>query len=873
MQIRNTAYRWLLIASSVLLLLPMMPSRLTVASTDLAFQTLRSLDILSPTQSDPDYAGPHHSPQKIVIRVTKPADGLQRSDFTVEVGGEPAYVVVVWEGSDEYALEVIPPDTLGANGLYDLMVSAAGESDTEVQAVKYAPAQNVDVVVVLDRSGSMSGSTNIPGVNKLEAAKKAAILFVNLMVDGDKLGLVSFSTIAKLEYALTTVTAAVRQAIVAAITPLYPSGTTTIGGGLEVAQDQLEQYGAADEPWAIVLLSDGRHNTPPDWWDVLPRIEQSKTAVHTIGLGTDADEATMLEIASRTGGTYSYAPDASQLQRIYNTIAGTVRNQQTLISLSGNISPGGNVTKTVIVDSTVTEAVFSVGWNKASTHIQMTLIRPDGSLLDPTVAASDPTVRYVSGATFAYYHVERPLVGEWIVQLSSSSTTRAVGVAGTDQADIDTYSLVVSGQTNLTLRLYADERTYPIAGIIRLSATLADTEPITTARVVGVGTGPTGHTYTFNLYDDGAHQDGAAADGVYAGAYPKTYVEGTHTFVVRAEGKATSGEAFVRQAEMAFNVTGTPSSDTTVNVTLQEAWNLISFDVMPHDTDVATVMNAIANNYTAVLGFDGEGYSYYPQLPDTINTLQEMDPYHGYWIRSTAVVTLPVVGPEVPDNTPISLRPGWNLVSYLPNASMTITDALRSIEGLYTAVLGYDQGAMSSYPDLPGYMNTLHTMERFRGYWIHMTAPATLIYPSGNNAGVIATASLPPNAPQSAAGINPTNQWVNFYGFEVLVDGKPAPIGTTISVYDPDGVKIGEMQIRRAGTYGVLSAYADDPLTPEDEGALPGDRLTFYINGQPALAVGPDQPIWTAPGERHQVNLWIGAAPFRVYIPLILRTP
>lgn len=101
----------------------------------------------------------------------------------------------------------------------------------------------------------------------------------------------------------------------------------------------------------------------------------------------------------------------------------------------------------------------------------------------------------------------------------------------------------------------------------------------------------------------------------------------------------------------------------------------------------------------------------------------------------------------------------------------------------------------------------------------------------------------------------PTNRWVDFYSLDSTLDGEPLPAGSTITVLDPDGVVCGAFSVIRSGGYGLMPVYGDDPYTETDEGAEPGDRLEFRINGVRAVATGPDEPTWTAMGVAKQVNL------------------
>lgn len=93
----------------------------------------------------------------------------------------------------------------------------------------------------------------------------------------------------------------------------------------------------------------------------------------------------------------------------------------------------------------------------------------------------------------------------------------------------------------------------------------------------------------------------------------------------------------------------------------------------------------------------------------------------------------------------------------------------------------------------------------------------------------------------------PTNEWISVYCASAVSAGDPLPPGTVIEAYDPGGVLCGRDRVRRDGSYGFMPIYRDDIYTDFDEGAEPGDRISFTVNGAPAE---PDPPIyWTANGD------------------------
>jgi len=102
----------------------------------------------------------------------------------------------------------------------------------------------------------------------------------------------------------------------------------------------------------------------------------------------------------------------------------------------------------------------------------------------------------------------------------------------------------------------------------------------------------------------------------------------------------------------------------------------------------------------------------------------------------------------------------------------------------------------------------------------------------------------------SASQIIYSNAAVDFYGYS------PQFIkGDRITVYDEQNVLCGEYTIDTNGQYGLMSVYGDDPLSKDiDEGAVPGEGLTFYLNGQRLEPTDGSAIIWTQDGERLRLD-------------------
>ena len=103
--------------------------------------------------------------------------------------------------------------------------------------------------------------------------------------------------------------------------------------------------------------------------------------------------------------------------------------------------------------------------------------------------------------------------------------------------------------------------------------------------------------------------------------------------------------------------------------------------------------------------------------------------------------------------------------------------------------------------------------------------------------------------------LHPTPWSVDFFGAQSTFDGRPLPVGAVVRAYDPEGTLAGRASVTLSGWY-LMPVYQDDPATALDEGAQPGDTIVFTVNGHPAVAMGPDPPVWGEAGTRLHVELW-----------------
>jgi hypothetical protein len=182
--------------------------------------------------------------------------------------------------------------------------------------------QTVDVALVIDTSTSMSDPTEDGGQPKLEAAIEAAEELVKLLKPDDQVTVVGFNRTAHLATQLTSDKARVRYAL--STLPGKQAQGTSIDLGLAEALAELQSPRHVDgNHRSIILVTDG-HNTGIGGnaavRAVAQQIHTAGITLITVGLGSDADEALLREIAS-SPELYFPAPNADELVDIYKEIA------------------------------------------------------------------------------------------------------------------------------------------------------------------------------------------------------------------------------------------------------------------------------------------------------------------------------------------------------------------------------------------------------------------------------------------------------------------------------------------------------------------------------------------------------------------------
>ncbi len=255
----------------------------------------------------------HKQPIKSIYSPTHPVeikrDGPNRATVGFEGTGTQTgadFALYFAPEKDELGLNLMAYRTGDQDG-YFLLLASPGSDVSEKNVVKK------DVAFVLDTSGSMAGK-------KLEQAKKALLFCIENLNEGDRFEIIRFSTeVEPVFEKLVEVTSASRARAEGFVKELKPIGGTAIDEAMKKALSlHSENGGAADRPFMVIFLTDGRPTIGTTDEDQIlagvKKVNAGRTRVFCFGIGTDVNTHLLDKITAETRGLSQYVLPEEDLE-------------------------------------------------------------------------------------------------------------------------------------------------------------------------------------------------------------------------------------------------------------------------------------------------------------------------------------------------------------------------------------------------------------------------------------------------------------------------------------------------------------------------------------------------------------------------------
>lgn len=453
--------------------------------------------------------------------------------------------------------------TAGASvtGSVTVHAPATGQTWTVTLSANTVARPKAAVALVLDRSGSMSEDAG-DGQPKVQKLKEAVSVFVNAMLPGDGLSVVSFDDTASLLLGVTDVgpvtpvapgSGREQASLVLSGTGLDPRGNTSIGAGLQTGRQALDAAPATTPPYSVrsmLVLTDGNENTPPS---IATASAALSATTYAIGFGTAANvsAAKLNEITQNHGGylmvTGAITPGESfRLSKYFLQVLAGVNNASIVLDPQGDLVYGAEHRLPFFLNEADYGAdVFLL--SPVPRLIDFQLETPDGTRIRPVGASS--AVSFVSGPRAQFYRFSLPALpsaptgshaGRWHAVLTLGRSDLFVRSAAQWPGRSLPYSLLVHAYSNLTMQARAVQSSYEPGAVVKLSAQLSeyDTPVEGRARVHAELRAPNGTLSTVPLPE--------VSPGHFEGVF-QTAAPGVYSVRVMARGQTYSGRPFTRE--------------------------------------------------------------------------------------------------------------------------------------------------------------------------------------------------------------------------------------------------------------------------------------------------------------------------------------
>lgn len=457
-----------------------------------------------------------------------------------------------------------------ANGTAQVTCPETGEVFNVTITANTIARPTCAVMLVLDKSGSMTSQSGVDSMTREEVLKYSANIFISIIRENNGLGMVTFDHDA--QDLLVPVVGPFGSPDDAFDIPRLDASTamggysanidglTAIGDGIERGHNAMASVTGYDKK-ALIVFTDGHETASKYIADVSSLIDGQ---VFAVGLGTASqlNPAALNNICNDSGGYLLLTDqldndDNFKLAKYFLQIQAGVNNEQVVVDPSGFIQPG----VTVKIPFFLNEADISVDaivMLPVEGLVNVSIETPAGAIIEDSNLGTFPMVKKIVRDKITYYRMTLPVNngsnvtaqnGRWNIVLKIeekfykkylSSLRESTEAYAQAQAHGVKYTALVHAYSNLRMHCTLSQDHYESGTAIHLRAGISEYGiPLgNNASVKALLKMPDGSFTTIVLYK--------VSTGVYEGHFVANY-PGIYAFTVQANGFTSRNVKFTRE--------------------------------------------------------------------------------------------------------------------------------------------------------------------------------------------------------------------------------------------------------------------------------------------------------------------------------------
>ena len=260
---------------------------------------------------------------------------------------------------------------------------------------------------------------------------------------------------------------------------------------------------------------------------------------------------------------------------------------------------------------------------------------------------------------------------------------------------------------------------------------------------------------------------------------------------------------------------------TCQTIAIPSGWSMFSSYIIPDDMDLTSVLSPIVDSVIIVK--DNNGAPYMPEY--NLNAIGQMTVGQGYLTKSTDSVSLEICGDYAyPEDHPIDLIAGWNMIGYLRLDPAAADAVLADITSTGNLVIAKDYSGNAFLPQYA--FNGIGDMLPGQGYQIKVYNADVLQYLSNDDSYRMSAIEVTENNVSHFAKVAATDNNMTVVIEDAAWDTLPIE-GSEIAAFDKNGNMVGSAIYSSPVT--VVTVWGDDVTTTSKDGMLVSESVSFKV--------------------------------------------